>query len=133
MADDKIERQIAFIIDQQAKNTVNIARMQEGMVDLRDALLSLTNFVERHDEQIAILIEESKEAKAEFKEIRALFREVALRSKENEARFKETEARFKEIEARFRETDEQFKKTDERMSKTDERLNALITLMGKRE
>ena len=131
MADDNIEQQIAFIIDQQAKNTVNIARMQEGMTDLRDALLSLANFVERHDEQIAILVEEGKEAKAEFKEIRALFKEIALQSKENEARFQENEARFKEIALRFKETDERFKKTDERMSKTDERLNAIIALIEK--
>ncbi|HJQ71671.1 MAG TPA: hypothetical protein VKA70_22025 [Blastocatellia bacterium] len=105
MADDKIERQIAFIVEQQAKNTVNIVRWQEGMTDLRDALLSLINIVDRHEQQIAILVEDSKEAKAEFKEIRALFKEVALR----------------------------FEKSDERMSKTDERLNALIALMEKRE
>ena len=111
MADDKIERQIAFIIDQQAKNTVNIARLDEKlnrleeqvnrltdnvdrvtaavgnltvhvgnltshvgdltghMVDLKDALLSLTNIVERHDEQIAILVEESKETDARLNAI----------------------------------------------------------------
>lgn len=104
MADDKIERQIAFIIDQQAKNTVNIGRLDEKlnrlkdqvsrladnvdrvtaavgnltghvgdltghMVDLKDALLSLTNIVERHDGQIAILVEESKETDARLNAI----------------------------------------------------------------
>ncbi|HEX5732433.1 MAG TPA: hypothetical protein VF131_06335 [Blastocatellia bacterium] len=119
MADDKIERQIAFIIDQQAKNTVNIARleeklnrlegqvsrltvqvdritnvvvtMSEGMVDLKDALLSLTNIVERHDNDMAYLVE----------------------------RDKETDGRFREIH--------------ERLSRTDERLDTVITMLEKRQ
>ena len=97
MADDKIEQQIAFIIEQQAKNTVNIARLQEGMdrvdgqlaqltaqvnrltghmVDLKDAMLSLINVVEKHDEQITILVEQSKETDTRFREIRERLRKI---------------------------------------------------------
>lgn len=104
MADDKIEQQIAFIIEQQAKNTVNIGRLQEGMdrvdgqlaqltaqvnrltdvvdnltghmVDLKDAMLSLINVVEKHDEQITILVEQSKETDTRFREIRERLRKI---------------------------------------------------------
>lgn len=83
MNQDRIERQIAFIIDQQAKFVVDIAGLREGITELReslaemkdtqeranietrenvgkltDALLSLAGIVEKHDGQIATLIEE---------------------------------------------------------------------------
>ena len=115
MADDKIERQIAFIIDQQAKNTVNIARLDEkldrlegqvsrltlsvsqlteqtdrvadtvghlteDMVMLKDAMLSLINVVEKHDERITILVEQSKDTDARFREILERLRKIDERS-----------------------------------------------------
>jgi chromosome segregation ATPase len=114
MDDDKIERQIAFIIEQQARFDVNMARLQEridrvdeqlsqlgahvdrvaaqvnqvtgvvgnmseGMVDLKDALLSLTNIVERHDNDIAFLIERDKETDARFRGIHENLRETDKR------------------------------------------------------
>ena len=60
MSEDRTERQIAFIIDQQAKFTTDIAALQEGQRQnmehirkLTEALLSLTHVVEKHDEDIA--------------------------------------------------------------------------------
>lgn len=85
MSEDRIERQIAFIIEQQAKNTVSIAQLQEGhrqlqeeqrqvtehIHNLADALLSLTHIVEAHEARIAdnstlmtSLIEQGKETDA---------------------------------------------------------------------
>ena len=43
MADDKIERQIAFIIEQQAKNTVNIGRLDEELDRLKDQVSRLAD------------------------------------------------------------------------------------------
>jgi hypothetical protein len=60
MNEDRIERQMAFIIDQQAKFTTDIAALQESqrqitdhIRNLTDALMSLTNIVGAHDNQIA--------------------------------------------------------------------------------
>jgi ABC-type transporter Mla subunit MlaD len=85
MSSEHIERQMAFIIEQQAKFTVDMAEMKEQMGALTrradqatdqigrltDALLSLTNIVERHDSQIesnwtqiAALAERGKETDA---------------------------------------------------------------------
>jgi septal ring factor EnvC (AmiA/AmiB activator) len=85
MSDDNTERQMAFIIEQQARYSADIAEVKERMLQLTsnmermannisritDALLSLTNIVERHDQrttaneaQIAALVEQSKETGA---------------------------------------------------------------------
>jgi ABC-type transporter Mla subunit MlaD len=67
MSSEHTERDMAFMIEQQAKFTVDMARMNEQMsalVDgldrvtqqvgkLTDILVSLTNVVEQHDSQIA--------------------------------------------------------------------------------
>jgi hypothetical protein len=98
MDDDKIKRQMDFIIEQQARFAEQQARFEEQQARfeeqqekqradyeewraqhekdqaqaealfnerftmLTDALLSLTRIVERHDEQIAALIERGKES-----------------------------------------------------------------------
>jgi len=75
MRSDKIERQMAFIIEQQARFEENIARQEKqsrentvNIAKLADVILSLTNVVQRHDEaldrvdrQIAELAKESAE------------------------------------------------------------------------
>jgi hypothetical protein len=75
MSSDKIERQMAFIIEQQARFEENIARQEKqsrentvNIAKLADVILSLTNVVQRHDEaldrvdrQIAELAKESAE------------------------------------------------------------------------
>ena len=75
MGSEDVERNMAFIIEQQAKFSTDIAELKEQqnqitahIRNLTNALLSLTNIVERHDEQIAALIEQSKETDARFKE-----------------------------------------------------------------
>ena len=68
MADDKIERQSIYHRPARRRTTVNIARMQEGMVEAKRRFAQSNPYF--YDEQIAILVEESKEAKAEFKEMR---------------------------------------------------------------
>ncbi len=75
MSEDKLQRQIEFIVDQQAKFSVDIAELKERQVEqaanidkisdnvstLADALLSLTNIVEKHDDHITALIQQGKE------------------------------------------------------------------------
>lgn len=108
MSNEDFERQMAFIIEHQAKFSVDIEKQKERMdlvsnqieqlgvrldqltgqvaqltgfaAILKDAFVSLTRHVERHDEEIAALIAQSRQ-------------------------------------------------TDERMKETDARLNALITIM----
>lgn len=64
---DKIQRQMEFIVNQQAQFEIDIARLERQTVEattniskLTDVVLSLANIVERHDQQIAMLIEHSK-------------------------------------------------------------------------
>jgi chromosome segregation ATPase len=78
MSEDRIQRQIEFIIEQQAKFTTDIAELKEGMVELKesqqrttehisnlaDAVLSLTNIVEKQGDQIAALAAQGKETDA---------------------------------------------------------------------
>ncbi|HEV8484499.1 MAG TPA: hypothetical protein VGV87_13230 [Blastocatellia bacterium] len=78
MSSDNIERQMAFIIEQQARFVEDIARQEKQsrentttIAKLADVVLSLTNVVQRHDEaldrvdrQIAELAERGKETDA---------------------------------------------------------------------
>ena len=78
MSSDKIERQMAFIIEQQARFAEDIARQEKqsrentvNIAKLTDVVLSLTNVVQRHDDaldrvdrQIAELAERGKETDA---------------------------------------------------------------------
>jgi hypothetical protein len=74
MSSDNIQRQINFMIEQQARFDAQLAKL-DARIDklaeennhasvniskLADALLSLTHIVERHDQQIAELIEQNK-------------------------------------------------------------------------
>ena len=76
MNSDKIERQMAFIIEQQARFVEDITRQEKenrentsNIAKLVDVVLSLANVVQRHDEaldridrHIGELARESKEA-----------------------------------------------------------------------
>ena len=78
MSSDKIARQMAFIIEQQARFAEDIARQEKqsrenttNIAKLADVILSLTNVVQRHDEaldrvdrQISELAERGKETDA---------------------------------------------------------------------
>ena len=82
MSSDKIERQMAFIIEQQARFVEDIARQEKqsrentvNIAKLADVILSLTNVVQRHDDtldrvdrQIEELARESREAVERGKE-----------------------------------------------------------------
>jgi chromosome segregation ATPase len=82
MSEDQFQRHVEFIIEQQAKFETNIARLEEDITELRkenrentrniarlaDVVLSLANHVERHDNQIAELIENGKETDRRTKE-----------------------------------------------------------------
>ncbi|MEW6207412.1 MAG: hypothetical protein AB1631_03540 [Acidobacteriota bacterium] len=61
MGDEKIERQIAFIIDNQAKFSADMVRLEaqtkenaEHIGNLADALMSLTNIVEKQNSKSPI-------------------------------------------------------------------------------
>ena len=85
MSNEAFERQMAFILEQQAIFSVDIEKQKERMdvvtsqieqltgqvaqltgfaAILKDAFVSLTHHVERHDEQIAALIEQGRETDA---------------------------------------------------------------------
>ena len=59
MSSEKIERQMAFIIEQQARFSEDIARQEKqsrentaNIAKLADVVLSLANIVQRHDEAL---------------------------------------------------------------------------------
>ncbi len=59
MSSDKIERQMAFIIEQQARFAEDISRQEKqsrentaNIAKLADVVLSLANIVQRHDEAL---------------------------------------------------------------------------------
>ncbi|HSO74809.1 MAG TPA: hypothetical protein VLU47_08225 [Blastocatellia bacterium] len=82
MSEDQFQRHVDFIVAQQAKFETNMARLEEDIAELRkenrantlniaklaDVVLSLANHVERHDKQIAELIEHGKETDRRSKE-----------------------------------------------------------------
>jgi chromosome segregation ATPase len=68
------ERQMAFILDQQARFNSDIMRLDEridkntGQIsNMVDALMSLTNIVERYDSQVAALVEQGKDTDSRLK------------------------------------------------------------------
>jgi uncharacterized protein YoxC len=86
MSQDRIQRQIEFIIEQQAKFTTDIAELKEGLVELKesqqrtaehisnlaDAVLSLTTIVEKQGDQIAARTEQGKETDARLNTLIAI-------------------------------------------------------------
>jgi uncharacterized protein YoxC len=85
MSNEDFERQMAFILEQQARFSVDIEKQKERMdlvtsqieelgkqvaqltgfaAVLKDAFVSLTHHVERHDKEIAELIQQGKETDA---------------------------------------------------------------------
>ncbi|HEY7546670.1 MAG TPA: hypothetical protein VID27_17395 [Blastocatellia bacterium] len=85
MSEDRIQRQIEFIVEQQAKFATDIVELKEGIAELKegmaelkesqqrttehisnlaDAVLSLTNIVEKQGDQIVALAEQGKETDA---------------------------------------------------------------------
>jgi ABC-type transporter Mla subunit MlaD len=76
MSGDHFQRQIDFIVEQQAKFSESLARQEEqnrentsNIARLADVVMSLAIHVERHDQQIAALIEQGKETDRRFREI----------------------------------------------------------------
>lgn len=101
MNEDQFQRQVDFIVEQQAKFSTDIAKLQEqnknntlNIAKLGDIILSLASYNQEQDERIA----------ANDKQIAAL------------------------IEA-GKETDKRFRETDERFRETDERINILIKVV----
>ena len=104
MSEDQFQRQVDFIVEQQAKFSIEIAKLEqslaisqkesrENLAKLVDVITSLANHSDGQDETMA----------AHDRQIAAL------------------------IEA-GKETDRRFRETDERFRETDERINALILL-----
>lgn len=82
MNEEQFQRHVEFMLAQQAKFDANIAKLEEDLAELReenrqntlniaklaDVVLSLANHVERHDKQLAELIEHGKETDRRTKE-----------------------------------------------------------------
>jgi phage-related minor tail protein len=97
MSEDRIQRQIEFIVEQQAKFVVDIAELRQGLAEMKesqerasvetrknidslservtnlaDALLSLTNIVEKQGDHIVALAERGKETDARLNTLIAI-------------------------------------------------------------
>ena len=103
MDDEKLEKTIEFILNNQAQFYADLQELRETQKEaekrgniLERACVNLYNITLEQGKYIAELGEAQKET-----------------------------------DKRFRETDEQFKKTDERFKETDERLNAVILMAEK--
>ena len=75
MSEDRIQHQMDFIVEQQAKFAEDIARLEQQTRENREdiaklvlVVMNLANHVEKHDQQIAALIEQNKETEKRFKE-----------------------------------------------------------------
>ncbi|HSE97327.1 MAG TPA: hypothetical protein VLD57_03585 [Blastocatellia bacterium] len=75
MSSDNTQRQIDFIIEQQARFSEDLARLEqqtsrntESIGNMVDALLSLTRIVEQQADQIGVLIEQGRETDRRLKE-----------------------------------------------------------------
>jgi len=107
MDNEQIERQMAFILEHQAKFSANLEKLQErdahwearmAIVDrqieqlvgfagtLRDALLGLTHHVERNDEQIERNYKQIERNDEQIAKINRGLAELVERGKETDAR-----------------------------------------------
>ena len=75
MSEDQFQRQVDFIVAQQAKFSEDIARLEQQTRENREDLarlvvvtMRLANHVEQHDRQIAALIDAGIETDKRFKE-----------------------------------------------------------------
>ena len=92
MNNEDFARQMAFILEQQARFSANQAKQQERDAQvnrqieqlvgfagtLRDAVLGLTHHVERHDQEIAAIDQQIAELVAEGKETHARLNALIL-------------------------------------------------------
>jgi predicted RNase H-like nuclease (RuvC/YqgF family) len=83
MDEEKLQRQMDFIVEQQAKFVEDIAQLQqqtrenrEDIAKLVNVVMSLANHVERHDQQIGFLIEQSTDTDRKLKENAERSREI---------------------------------------------------------
>ncbi len=126
MSSDNFERRMEFFLEWQAKFDSEMEELKQRQSVLTDALISLTSVVERHDDHLAILVEEGKKTKASL-------RELAVERKKTEGTLRELAVERKKTEASLRELAEAGKRTDGRLSalaqagkETDARLNVLV-------
>jgi methyl-accepting chemotaxis protein len=140
MNEEQFQRHVDFIVAQQAKFEVGIARLKEELAEngkqtkentrniakLGELILSLAKHSQSQDEQIAALIEAGKETDRRFRETDERMRETDERMKKTDERMRETDERMKKTDERLRQTDERMRQTDERMRETDERIGILI-------
>ncbi len=94
MSEDQFQRQVDFILEQQAKFSTDIARLEENIArheqffaKLGDMILSLANYNEGQDERIAA---QDRQIAAHDRQIAALI-EI---SRGTDRRFKETDERI---------------------------------------
>lgn len=87
MSEDQFQRQIEFIVEQQAKFSAGIARLEENLSEhvrqtgtnfakVGDMILSLANHSQVQDEQIAALIESNRETDRRLSETDRRLRET---------------------------------------------------------
>ena len=136
MNEEQFQRHVDFIVAQQAKFEVGIARLKEELAEngkqtrentrniakLGELILSLANHSQSQDEQIAALIEAGKETDRRF-------RETDERMKQTDERMRQTDEQLKKTDEQMKQTDERMRQTDERMRETDERIGNLIKVV----
>jgi peptidoglycan hydrolase CwlO-like protein len=97
MSNEQIERHIESLIAWQARFEENQAKLDRKLVTLTDATLSLVNVVQRHDNQIAGLIESDKQLRAHIQELRNVGKETDAKIRELRDAGKDTDARLNAV------------------------------------
>jgi X-X-X-Leu-X-X-Gly heptad repeat protein len=105
MADDKMERTMQFILEQQAQNTVSMGQLTDKMGQLSDKVDKLSDKVDRTADSVAALLTIAEIHEREIAELRESVNAVS-----------------ESVKA----VSESVNTVDERGRETDERLNALI-------
>jgi len=144
MNEEQFQRHVDFIVAQQAKFEVGIARLKEELAEngkqtrentrniakLGELILSLANHSQSQDEQIAALIEAGKETDRRFRETDERMKQTDERMRQTDEQLKKTDEQMKQTDERMRQTDERMRQTDERLRQTDERMRETDERIG---
>jgi methyl-accepting chemotaxis protein len=110
--DERFERQIGFILDQQGKFYVDLQRLEE----------QLEQFIQTTGERFA-------EQQDQISHVVGLIGTSGQAINRLSAHMEELSRQVQDTDRRLRDTDERLRDTDERLRATDQRLNAFIKVV----
>lgn len=116
MSEEKLEKRLEFVIEQQAQFTSDMQELRESQAQTDRAVRRSEEVIAQTGEIVARLSYATLEG---FKDVNAKIDALVdsqIRTDEKflrtDERFQETDERFREVAARFKETDVRFKDTD---------------------